>query len=106
MAASSINYGCSQNQTTPNGEDCESVMAFYDIIRGTYGKEGPVLLSDYVRLWNAVGFDEKRIQKIVTQVERILADQQLVGRLTGVFDQMVGNWDNTRGGSLFSTNGT
>ena len=88
------------NEATPNGEDRESVVAFYDIIRSTYKKEAPVRLQDYVGLWAAVGFDGTRIQKIVKQVERILADRQLVGRLTGVFDQMVDNWENVPGVSF------
>lgn len=83
------------NKTTPNGEDRKAVMAFYHIIQRVYGKKEPVRMSDYVRLWTAVGFDEQRIQKIEKQVERILVDHQLVGRLMGVFDRMIDDFENT-----------
>ncbi len=86
------------DQRTPNGEDPTAVVAFYDVIQSTYGKEAPVRLPDYVRLWTTVGFDECRIQKIGELVERIFANHQLVGGLRGVFDRMIGDWVHAPGG--------
>ena len=73
---------------TPHNEDPDRIKAYYDGVREIYAGKSQMPPENYRRLWRMVGLAPERLDAIMQDMARIIADSAKVERIRGLFPRM------------------
>ncbi len=73
----------------PNGENQETVEAFYEIISGTYENGNPPTPFEYGVMWRKVGLDEETTGKLLENLNHLLIDDVFVGNIENSYNAVL-----------------
>ncbi len=73
---------------TPHNEDPDRIKAYYDGVREIYAGKSQMPPENYRRLWRMVGLAPERLDAIMQDMARIIADGAKVERIRSLFPRM------------------